>query len=144
MGFIVDSGACDIVADPRSLPGYPINEIEEPRAGDAFVTVAGDPTPHLGQEDVVVCIESGDIRSIRAQCTIVSKPLLSMKRMTQAAQFVGFSEHGGFVLDPKSGNVDWFREENGNYVLDTWFVPHDKADDLVRATSNQGFARQSN
>ena len=36
--------------------------------------------------------------------------------MTEAGQFIGFSEHGGFVLDPKSGKVDWLREENGNYV----------------------------
>ena len=64
--------------------------------------------------------------------------------MTEAGQFVGFSEHGGFVFDPKSGKGDLFREENGNYVLDTLLVPHNKVDDLIRATSNQGFARRSN
>ena len=108
------------------------------------MTAAGDPIPHLGQKDVVVCADSGDVRSIRAQCTIDAKPLLSVKKMTQAGQFVGFSELGGFVLDPKSCKVDWFREGNGNYVLDTWLVPHDEANDLVKATSNQGFARRSN
>ena len=64
--------------------------------------------------------------------------------MTEAGQFVSFGNQGAFAFDPNSGNIDWFREGNGNYVLDTWLVPHDKADYLVKATSNQGFARRSN
>ena len=62
--------------------------------------------------------------------------------MIEAGQFVGFCSHGGFVLDPSTGKVDWFREENGNYMLDTWLVPHEKAAGFIEALSNQGFTRR--
>ena len=64
--------------------------------------------------------------------------------MAEAGQFVGFCSEGGFVFDPASGKVEWFREEGGNYMLDTWLVPHDRADALVSAMNTQGFARPSN
>ena len=99
ISMIVDSGACDIVADPRSLPGYPIQENEASRNGSAFLTAAGDPIPHLGEKEMVVCSGSGDIRTIRTQLSIVANPLLSVKKMIEAGQFVGFCEEGGFVLD---------------------------------------------
>ena len=143
VSLTVDSGACDTVADPRSLPGYPLLETEASKSGEVFMTAAGDPIPQLGEKKVVVLIGSGDVRTVKAQCSIVSKPLLSVKQMIAAGQFVGFCFEGGFVFDPTTRKVDWFREEGGNYMLDTWLVPHDKAEKLVEAINRQGFTRPS-
>ena len=141
VSLIVESGACETVADPRAFPGYPLDETAASRVGEVFLTVAGDPIPQLGEKQVLICTESGDIRSIKAQCSIVAKPLLSVKRMTEAEQFVGFCKEGGFVLDSGIGKVDWFREESGNYILDIWLVPHDKVNDVVEAIGKSGFTR---
>ena len=82
VSFTADSGARDTVADPRSLPGYPLHGTEASKSGDAFLTAAEDRIPQLGQKEVLILIESGDVRSLGAQCSTVAKPLLSVKRMT--------------------------------------------------------------
>ena len=140
----VDSGACDTVADSRSFPGYPFQETEASRAGSAFSTAAGDPNPHLGETEIVACIGGGDIRTIRTQCSTVAKPMFSVKQMIEACQFVRFCEAGGFILDTHIGKVDWLREGNGNYILDTWLVPHEKSKSLVDAMNDKGVQRPSN
>ena len=143
VSLIVDSGACETVADLRAFPGDPLDETAASKVGDVFLTVAGGPIPQLGEKQVLICTESGDIGSIKAQCSIVAKPLLSGKRMTEVGQFVGFCKEGGFVSDTTTGKVDWFREENGNYILDTWLVLYDKAQSVVEAMNRQGFTRPS-
>ena len=55
---------------------------------------ARDPMPHVGENEVLLCIDSCDIRTMRAQRGTVAKPLLSVKRVTEAGQFVGFCEQG--------------------------------------------------
>ena len=144
VSLTVDSGACDTVVDPRALPGYPLKETPASKAGEAFLTAAGDPIPQLGEKEVLICIESGELRSMKAQCSIVAKPLLSVKRMTEAGQFVGFCQAGGFVVDPVTNHVDWFREGNGNYILDTWLVPYEKAGEFIDKMNKQDFHRRSN
>ena len=67
---------------------------------------------------------------MKAQCTTVSKPLLSVTLMVEVGHFVAFCEQGGFLLDLHSGHLEWFREERGNYMLDIWLVLHDKANGL--------------
>ena len=144
VSLTVDPGACDTVADPRSLPGYELKETAASKAGEFFLTAGGDPIPQLGEKEVVICTENGDLKSLKAQCSAVAKPFLSVKRMTEAGQFVGFSRDGGFVFDLATGNVDWFREGNGNYILDVWLVPHNKVDEVVEAYNSQSFTRLSN
>ena len=142
LSLVVDSGACDSVVDPRHLLGYCIQETKESRRGETFITASGDPIPQLGEKVAMVYIEGGALKKIRTQCTTVSKPLLSVKRMIEVGHFVGFCDQGGFLLDLHSGHLEWFREDNGNYMLDTWLVPHDKVDDLEQAI-NEDFQGQS-
>lgn len=115
VSLIVDSGVCDIVVDPRALPGYPFNETAVSRAGDAFLIAAGDPIPQLGEKEVPICIESGDFRSIRAQCSTVANPLLFVKRMAEACKCIGFCKDGFFVLDPSADKVFFSKEKTGFY-----------------------------
>ena len=49
LSFIVDSGACDNVLDPRDPPGCPFIGINESKQGDIFFAAFGDPIPPLGE-----------------------------------------------------------------------------------------------
>ena len=60
----------------------------------------------------MVCAECGGARPTNAKCSIVVKPIVSVKRMTEAGQFVGFCHQGGFALDVVTRKVDMFREDN--------------------------------
>ena len=79
----------------------------------------------------MVFTESGDVRTIKAQCRLVAKQFLSVKSMIEVVQFVGFCQQGGFVLDTHTGKVDGFREGNGDYIFGTWLVPHEKSKGFV-------------
>ena len=47
----------------------------------------------------------------------------SVKRMCNSGHMVVFDEEGSYVYNKTSGELNWLREENGNYMLDTWVAP---------------------
>ena len=139
LSLIVDPGACDNVFDPRELPGHPPLETAASKQGSTFFTAFGDPIPNLGKKEAAVHIHGGALRIFIIQRTTVSKPLLPVKKITEAGQFAGFCGKGGFLMDLEVGHVEWFREGNANYMLDTWLIPHEKNEGMTKVTSNQGF-----
>ena len=73
ISFIVDSGACDAVVDPRALAGDPPADAVAYKAGVQAVQYHS-----FREKSVVVCTERGDVRSIEAQrSTVVNHFLLS-------------------------------------------------------------------
>ena len=74
------------------------------------------------------------------QAAPVDRPLGSVKRMCQAGHRVVFDSDGSYVLNKATKEVNWLREENGNYMLDMWVVP---ASWLQQGTSDmtKGFTR---
>ena len=107
------------------------------------MTVVGGPIPQFGEKNVAIWAPSGDIKSIRAGYSTVAKPLLSVKRMIESRQFVGFCGQGCFAFDFETGKVDWFREEGGNYIFDIWFVLVDEADEFINMFNSKDFTRPS-
>ena len=68
----------------------------------------------------------------------VAKALGSVKKICKAGHFVGFDEDGSFILNKSTGEVNWLREDDGNYMLDAWILPPGGS-----ATADpSGFARQ--
>ena len=63
------------------------------------------------------------MRVLTCQEAPVSKPLRSVKRMCQAGHRVVFDEEGSYIENKNTGEINWLREEDGNYVLDTYVVP---------------------
>ena len=74
------------------------------------------------------------------QAAPVDRPLGSVKRMCQAGHRVVFDSDGSYVLNKATKEVNWLREENGNYMLDMWVAP---ASWLQQGTSDmtKGFTR---
>ena len=52
------------------------------------------------------------------QAAPVAKPLGSVKRICQAGHCVVFDEDGSYILNKIAGELNWLREDNGNYMLD--------------------------
>lgn len=105
LSLIVDPGACGNVADPRDIPGHPLKEAKESMLGCSSQR-RGGPIPQLGEKEAMVNIVGGALRKFKAQCATVSKPLLSVKGMTEAGHFVWFCEQGRFLLDLKAGHLE--------------------------------------
>jgi hypothetical protein len=53
----------------------------------------------------------------------VSRPLGSVKRICQSGHRVMFDEEGSYIENKTTGEINWLREENGNYIMDLWVVP---------------------
>ena len=48
-----------------------------------------------------------------------------------------FDEDGSYVENKTTGEINWLREEAGNYMLDLWVIPPEEM------PANAGFGRQS-
>ena len=68
------------------------------------------------------------------QAAPVSKPLGSVKRMCSSGHRVVFDDDGSYIQNKATGELNWLREENGNYILDVWVIPP--------GNSDAGFGRQ--
>ena len=73
----------------------------------------------------------GTRRRMKLQAAEVSKPLASVKRICEAGHTVVFDASGSFMIDKTTGEVKYFREEAGNYMLDVW-IPPNRAGDFPR------------
>ena len=65
------------------------------------------------------------------QAAPVDRALGSVKRMCSSGRIVVFDDDGSHVLNKMTGEVNWMREENGNYIMDLWVMPN-KGQGLTR------------
>ena len=72
------------------------------------------------------------------QAAPVDRTLGFVKKMRRSGQRVVFDDDGSYVYNKISGEVNWLREENGNYTLDTWVMPAEKFNEMM---GDAGFAR---
>ena len=55
-----------------------------------------------------------------------------------AGHAVVFDEEGSYILNKGTGEINWLREENGNYMLDAWVPPQS----YFGVNTSQPFGRQ--
>ena len=106
---------------------YGVTETEASRKGMYYLSASGDPIPNLGEKSLMLMTESGSLRSMMYQVAKVTKPLGSVSRICKAGHAVVFDDEGSFIYNKSTGSVDWLREENGTYVLDSYIVPKAEA-----------------
>ena len=46
-----------------------------------------------------------------------------MKRMCSSGHTVVFDDEGSYVQNKATGEINWLREESGQYMLDAWVMP---------------------
>jgi hypothetical protein len=124
LSMAVDSGACENVIDAsEEVPDYKIKESKASKMGVKYASATGEEIPNLGEVLLPMMTMEGTKRSMRMQAAEVSKPLASVKRICEAGHTVVFDETGSFMYNKHTGEVNYFREESGNYMLDVWIPP---------------------
>ena len=120
---IIDSGAAETVIPHTCVMDHQIHETEASRSGICYTSATGEPIPNLGEQKIPIWTQEGTVRILTCQAAPVSRPLGSVKRMCQAGHRVVFDEEGSYIENKNTGEINWLREEDGNYVLDTYVVP---------------------
>jgi hypothetical protein len=77
----------------------------------------------LGEKVLMMMTDSGEMRQMKFQVANVTKPLGSVSKICKAGHVVVFDDDGSFIFNKNTGSLDWLREENGTYVLDTYVMP---------------------
>lgn len=111
MPLAADSGAVEIIIDPSGAPGYELQESLGSKSGMQFQIASGDRMPNHGQVMLLMRTDDCNLIPISSHCINVHKPLLAVAGMLRVGDLVG-----------PCGQGEWLREDNGNYMLDTWLV----------------------
>ena len=140
LSLAVDSGAAESVIPHLLINEHPIRETEASLSGLNYISATGYPIPNLGEQRLPLITREGSTRSMTLQAAPVDRPLGSVKRMCQAGHRIVFDSDGSYVLNKTTKEVNWLREENGNYMLDMWVI---LASWLQQGTSHmtKGFTR---
>ena len=134
----VDSGAAETVIPHTLVMGHPIMETEASKSGVNYASATGQPIPNLGEQRLPLCTNEGSLRSMTFQAAPVSRALGSVKRMNETGHVVVFDGANSYIQNKITGEINWLREENGNYFMDLWIMPMDDLNEMRR----QGFGRQ--
>ena len=139
VSIAVDSGACDSVLNPDDVPEHEVRESPESRRGENFYSATAEPIPNLGDIHLPMYTREGSMRGMTFRAAEVAKPLGAVKKICAAGHFVGFDETGSFILNKSSGEINWLREDDGNYMLDVWVPPPNAPSE----NAQPGFRRQA-
>ena len=120
VSIAIDSGACDSVISPEHVPDHEVHESVESGRGENFQSATGEPIPDLGDLRLPLHMREGTVRGMVMKASPVTKPLGSVKKICQAGHTVVFDDEGSFIMIKNAGEVNWLREEDGNYMLDAW------------------------
>ena len=64
--------------------------------------------------------QEGYNHNMEFQVCDVTRPLGSVFRICEAGHVVVFDKEGSFILNNENCEINWRREENENYLLDSW------------------------
>ena len=138
LSMAVDSGAAETVIPHTLVTGHPIRETDASRRGVNYASATGQPIPNLGEQRLPLCTVEGTLRSMTFQAAPVARPLGSVKRMMESGHRVVFDPEGCYIENKTSGEINWLREENGNFMMDMWIMPME-----MMAKMSTGFGRPS-
>ena len=132
LSMAVDSGACDNVLSPKTLPHYQshIRETAESLKGEGFVSATGEDIPNFGEIALPVITREKQLKSITFQAAGVAKPLLSAEKLNEAGQIVIFDGDQSCIINKSTYEVMALRREEGNFMLDVWIPPAHMAEKM--------------
>ena len=123
IAIVIDSGAAETVIPHTSVVDHPIKETQASKAGVCYSSATDEPIPNLGEQKLPMVTQEGSLRMMTCQVAPLARPLGSVKRMCAAGHRIIFDDEGSYIENKYTGEVNWLREENGNYILDVSVVP---------------------
>ena len=138
----IDSGAAETVIPHMFVTDYHILETDKSRSGACYASATGEPIPNLGEQKLPFATEEGSMRAMTCQAAPVAKPLGSVKRICQAGHYVIFDEDGSYIVNKVTSELNWLREQSGNYMLDVWIPPSSLTDTNTWRSHDYPFGRQ--
>ena len=140
--LLVDSGAVDNVGDPRAFPEYKLRESEGSRNGLHYLAANNGKIKNEGELNLSCRSSEGIGFKLKMQGAEVSRPILSVIRLTESGKDVIFKKNGGIIRDPQTGVTTTFRRKHGIYVMGVWVKTG--PDSAARAGNPKaGFARRT-
>ena len=136
LSMAVDSGACDNVIDAEEVPAYTVTQTKDSMSGDAFLSATGEEIPNLGELKIPMLTREDTMRHMTFCAAAVSKPLASVRKMVTAGHRVVFDDVS-YIENKTTGEINYLREESGNYILDVWAPPPSSVNGTI---GNMGFA----
>ena len=134
----IDSGAAETVIPHNEVHEHPIRETAASKGGVTYASATGAPIPNLGEQILPLLTQEGSLRSMTFQAAPVDRALGSVKRMCRSGHMVVFDDDGSYVLNKSTGEINWLREEHGNYMLDTWIMPRAPYEAMLSETGFSG------
>ena len=134
-----DSGAGESVLPKDWFPEIPKQVSEE--AGTTYAAANGTVLKNEGKKTIEGFNSHGKKIKLEWQLANVTKPLLSIGKLTQHGHRVVFDDgepNGGYILHKASNTRTEVRKRNGTYEFDVW-VPMSQ-----RESGNSSFRRQEN
>ena len=119
----IDSGAAETVIPHTLVPEHEIMEIEKSKAGLCYASATGEPIPNMGEQQLPMVTCEGSLRKMTFQAAPVAKALGSVSKICAAGHAVVFDADYSFIMNKATGEINWLREEQGNYMLDVWVPP---------------------
>ena len=104
-------------------PSHPGDPTDKSRAGVCYAGATGEPIPNLGQQKLPLATVEGFLRAMTFQVAPVAKPLGSVQRICAAGHMVVFDSEGSYIVNKQTGELNWLRNDNGNFMLDVWVSP---------------------
>ena len=95
--------------------------------------------PNLGEQSLQLEIKTGQTVNVVFQVADVTRPILSVARLTEVGHQVRFHKNGGSIVHKQTGKEIAFERHRGVYVLEATVVfPSNAAPD-----GTPDFARQA-
>ena len=114
---ILDSGASESVC-PRSMaPDWPIEDSPGLRMGLHYLSASGGRIPNLGQQRIPIQLSTGVKTHALFQVAEVSRPLISVARLSEMGNAVIFGASGGVIRNMTTGADTPFVRKEGVYVF---------------------------
>ena len=132
--MLVDSGAADHVMPASELPNVDITEGASSKAGVQYTTADGGRLPNLGEQTVKLTVKDGRQVNATFQVADVTRPILSVARLTESGHQVRFHKNGGSIIHRETGHEIPFVNYRGVYVLEA------RVAESVDQSGEQGFA----
>ena len=116
----IDSGAVDTVCPKKFAENSALRETEESKNGHYYLAANCTQIPIYGRKTVKGMADDYSKVQVEMEVADVKKPLMSVRRMTEAGNRVVFEPSGGYIEDVHTGEKLQMRETGGMYMLKMW------------------------